>query len=288
LIFYVYIFMASSVSPIDSRILQALDERGRAFIDLNQDRDWLREIASDPPLQLARMKKRGILESVAAGRYVALPPGQMSNAAELPLGVLLAAAFAGREDYYLGYLSALIDHSLTDEHSLDVHVAVFGTPPNIEDLAGRPLHMTSIASSRKQFGRERVRAIGRTFYFRSDFERTLLDTLDRPALCGSPETSVRAWSRAFGSRNFDRAKLVEYAEGWEGTVAARCAFWVRELGDIRLARRLLRSIGAPLSGPRLLDAARSFGDGTWKRDRETGLIVNIPAATLDGWLSYDR
>jgi len=280
--------MNRTVSPIDSRILQALDDRGRVFIDLKQDRDWLLDIVPDPPLHLARMKTRGILASVAAGRYVVLPPGQQLTAAELPLGVLLAAAFAGRKDYYLGYLSAMIEHRLTDEHSLDVFVAVFGTPPRIEELAGRPLHVTRIASRRKRFGQERIRAVGRTFYFRSDLERTLLDTLDRPALSGSPETSIRAWSRAFESRDLDRGKLVEYAEEWGGTVAARCAFWMRELGEIRLARRILSSIGAPLTGPRLLDSARSFGDGKWPRDRETGLIVNVPPANLDGWLSYSK
>ena len=282
------IFMHRTVSPTDSRILQALDDRGRVFIDLKQDRDWLLDIVSDPPLHLARMKSRGILASVASGRYVALPPGQQLTAAELPVGVLLAAAFAGREDYYLGYLSAMIEHRLTDEHSLDVFVAVFGTPPQIEELAGRPLHVTRIASQRKQFGQERVRAVGRTFYFRSDLERTLLDTLDRPALSGSPETSIRAWSRAFESRDLNRAKLADYAEEWGGTVAARCAYWVRELGEVRLARRILRSIGAPLTGPRLLDSARSFGDGKWPRDRETGLIVNVPPSNLSGWLSYGK
>jgi predicted transcriptional regulator of viral defense system len=280
--------MSRAVSPIDFRILQALDERGRIFIDLKEDRDWLREIVSNPSLQLARMKKRGILVSVAAGRYVVLPPGQIDDPAELPLGVILAAAFAGRQDYYLGYLSALIEHRLTDAHTLEVYVAVFGVPPHIENLAGRPVHMTGIASPRKHFGRERVRAIGRTFYFRSNLERTLLDTLDRPALCDSPETWVRAWSRAFGSHDLDRAALVEQAEGWGGTVAARCAFWIRELGDVRLAQRLLRSIGAPLTGPRLLDSARSFGDQGWTRDRETGLIVNIPPTAIEGWLSYGK
>lgn len=280
--------MSQAVSPIDFRILQALDERGRTFIDLKQDRDWLLEIAPDPPLQLSRMKKRGTLASVAAGRYVALPPGRPNDPAELPLGVLLAAAFAGRQDYYLGYLSALIEHRLTDAHSLDIYVAVFGTLPRIKELGGRPMHMTRIDSSRKHFGQERVRAIGRTFYFRSNLERTLLDTLDRPALCDSPETWVRAWSRAFKSHDLDRAQLVEYAEAWGGTVAARCAFWLRELGDVRLARRLLRSIGAPLTGPRLLESARSFGDQDWKRDRETGLIINIPPTALAGWLSYTK
>lgn len=280
--------MDTTVSPTDSRILMELSERGRAFLDLNQDRKWLREISADPVQQLRRMKERGSMATVAPGRYVALPPGQFGDLSQLPLGLLLAAAFAGSDDYYLGYLSALIEHRLTDEHSSDVYLAVFGTRPRIKEIAGRPLHMTQLDSKRKHFGQERVRAMGRTFYFRSDLERTLLDTLDRPALCGGPETWVRAWARAFSSDALDHSRLVDCAERWGGTVAARCAFWLRELGEVRNARAVLHAVGAPLSGPRLLDPARSFGEQDWSRDRETGLIVNLPPRAVTGWLSYGK
>lgn len=280
--------MSQTVSPIDSRILEELGDRGRTFLDLEMDRNWLTEITPDPSRQLARMKQRGTLVPVAAGRYLVLPPGQSGDPDQVQLGLLLAAAFAGREDYYLGYFSALIEHRLTDEHTLDIYLAVFGNLPTLKTLAGRPVHLTSVKSERKRFGQERVRALGRTFYFRSDLERTLLDTLDRPGLCHAPETWVRAWSRAFASGDLDHARLLDYALRVGGTVAARCAFWMRELGDVRSARLILSSIGAPLTGPRLLDSARSLGDRSGPRDRETGLIVNMPDRAIEGWLSYGK
>lgn len=280
--------MPQTVSPIDSRILEKLGDRGRTFLDLETDRDWLVEITPDPPQQLARMRRRGTLVPVAPGRYLVLPPGQPGDPEQVPLGLLLAAAFAGREGYYLGYFSALIEHRLTDEHTRDVYLAVFGNLPTLRTLAGRPVHLTSLKSERKRFGQERVRALARTFYFRSDLERTLLDTLDRPRLCDAPETWVRAWSRAFASGNLDHARLVDYALQIGGTVAGRCAFWMRELGDVRSARIILRSIGAPLTGPRLLDSAGSLGDRSDSRDRETGLIVNLPDRAIEGWLSYGK
>lgn len=281
--------MPQTLSPTDSRILERLSDRGRTYIDLDTDKPWLSEITPSPRKQLARMKQRGSLIPVTAGRYlVRSPGGGSSDLDEIPLGLLLAAAFAGREDYYLGYLSALIEHRLTDEHSNEAYVAVFGIPPRFKSLAGRPIHITRLTSVRKQFGRERLRALGRTFYFRSDLERTLLDTLDRPALCQAPETWVRAWSRAFASEQLDRSRLVDYALEIGGTLAARCAFWMRELGDIRNARLILRAINAPLTGPRLLDSANSFDPQDWTRDRETGLIVNMPMHSIDGWVSYGK
>lgn len=280
--------MAHSLSPTDSLILEELSARGKTFLDLKRDREWLGALTTDPARQVAGMRKRGTLVPVGAGRYVALRPGEVSDPSELPVGVLLAAVFAGRDDWYLGYLSALIEHHLVDEHANDLYVAVFGLPPRLKTLIGRPVHMTRLKSARKHFGRERVRAVGRTFYFRSDFERTLLDTLDRPGLCGTPETWTRAWSRAFSSDALDQHRLVDYALEVGGTLAARCAFWMREMGDVRNARLILRSIGAPLTGPRLLDSAQSFGEGKWRRDRDTGLIVNMPTRAIDGWLSYGK
>ncbi len=280
--------MTQTLSPTDFRILEELNDRGRTYLDLALDKAWLSAITPDPRLQVARMRQRGTLLPVAAGRYLVISPGEATELDELPLGLLLAAAFAGREDYYLGYLSALIEHRLTDEHSREVYVAVFGIPPKLKTLAGRPVHITRLTSGRKKFGQERIRALGRTFYFRSDLERTLLDTLDRPAFCHAPETWVRAWSRGFASEQLDRSRLVDYALEIGGTLAARCAFWMRELGDIRNSRLILRSINAPLTGPRLLDSAHSFDAQDWSRDRETGLIVNMPMHAIDGWLSYGK
>lgn len=280
--------MTRTLSPTDSRILQELSDRGRVYLDLDTDRAWLTDISTDPQRQLVRMRERGVLFPVAAGRYLVRGLGEAEEIDEVPLGLLLAAAFAGRENYYLGYLSALIEHRLVDEHSREVYLAVFGTPPRLKTLAGRPVHITTLKSKKKQFGQERVRALGRTFYFRSDLERTLLDTLDRPALCHAPETWVRAWSRAFASKELDRPRLVDYALQIGGTLAARCAFWMRELGDVRNARLLLRSIQAPLTGPRQLNSAHPFDGDDWPRDRETGLIINMPMHAIEGWLTYGK
>lgn len=280
--------MPQTLSPTDSRILAELSDRGRTFLDLKLDRNWLSALTTDPAKQVAAMRKRGSLLAVGPGRYVALTPRELGDPSRLPVGVLLAAAFAGRNDWYLGYLSALIEHQLVDEHANELYVAVFDPPPRLKTLAGRPVHMTRLKSARKHFGRERVRAVGRTFYFRSDLERTLLDTLDRPGLCGPPENRVRAWSRAFAGDSLDRQRLVDYALQVGGTLAARCAFWMREVGDVRDSRLILRSIGAPLTGPRLLDSEQSFGEGDWRRDRDTGLVVNMPMQAIDGWLSYGK
>ena len=86
----------------------------------------------------------------------------------------------------------------------------------------------------------------------------------------------------------DSARLTDYAEQRSDVVQARLAFWLRETGQVRQARRVLRALGKPPTGRVFLDASRAFGDRSWRRDRETGLIVNLPERTLDGWLEYGK
>lgn len=276
-------------SSVDSRILRAIARRGKGHVSLAEDRAWLRALTPNPRQQLARMERRGSLARVARGRYVALPSGADTLSQAGAPRLLLTAALPDRDDYYLGYLSALVDHGLTDEGSHAIYLAVRGTRlPQLEKLGDRPVTMTRVTSDRKWFGTERVRALGRAFYYRSDLERTLIDTLDRPALCGETDTWVCSWERAFAQSRVDVTKLIDYADSVGGVLAVRCGFWLRELGLVREARLVLRAAGAPLGGRNLLDSSAPFGDGAWQRDRDTGLTVNIPERSLNGWLEYGK
>lgn len=50
----------------------------------------------------------------------------------------------------------------------------------------------------------------------------------------------------------------------------------------------MRALGHPVKGRVLLDASRAFGDERWRRDRDTGLVANLPERALDGWLEYGK
>lgn len=52
--------------------------------------------------------------------------------------------------------------------------------------------------------------------------------------------------------------------------------------------RVTRALGRPLTGRTLLDASRAFGDGPWRRDPDTGLVVNLPERAIDDWLEYGK
>jgi predicted transcriptional regulator of viral defense system len=118
--------------------------------------------------------------------------------------------------------------------------------------------------------------------------RTLLDTLDHPEVCGPPDVWVRAWERAMREDSVKAERLIEYSEGRSAAVRARLAYWLRQVGRVRAAHRVQRMLGAPLTGRPLLDPSRSFGERAWRRDRDTGLIVNMDDRAIDGWLEYAK
>jgi predicted transcriptional regulator of viral defense system len=280
------------VLPEDSRVLREAALRGSAYLRWPDDLPWLERIEgnSDPLRRLQGMKERGSLAPVARGRWIVMPPGASTVSQAAPPPVLLAALLDGRAEWYLGYLSALIDHGLTDIDSETLYVAVAGRNIHTARLTvgGRTVRMVRLVRADDWAGVERLRAAGRTFTCRSDIERTLLDTLDHPKMCGPPEVWVRAWGRAASEKRLDAGRLFDYVEQRNAAVQARCAYWLRELGQAPYARRIMHALGGRLTGARPLDASRSFGAGPWPRDRETGLVLNMPQETIDGWLEYGK
>ncbi|HWI08549.1 MAG TPA: hypothetical protein VNT54_13675 [Solirubrobacteraceae bacterium] len=282
-----------SVEPADARVLRDAALRGRAYVLWPHDSDWLQSLKGigDPPARLRAMASRGSLAPVGHGRWVIMPPAASSLDQAGPRDLLVAALLDGRvSDWYIGFWTALLHHGLTDVDADAVFVGARGAQlPKTLRAGALVLRTTTFSRSADWQGVERFRVQGRVFAYRSDPERTLLDTLERPRLCGPPDVWVRAWERAAREERVDVQRLLEYSEGRNDTVQARCAFWLREIGEVRVARRIMRGLGGPLNGRRPLDASASFGDAqAWHRDRETGLTINMPMDAIEGWMEYGK
>ena len=266
--------------------------RGKAYLLWPHDSDWLERLEDigDPRARLRAMASRGSLGQVGHGRWVIMPAGASAVDQAGSRDVLVAALLDRRAEWYVGFWTALLDHGLTDVEPGEMFVGARGVQlPKTLSAGDLTVRTTSFSEDADWSGVERFRAQGRVFAYRSDLERTLLDTLERPRLSGPPDVWVRAWERAAREQRIDVRRLVDYSEGRNETVQARCAFWLREVGEVRAARRIMRGLGGPLKGKRLLDAGESFGDALpWRRDRDTGLTVNIPQETIDGWMEYGK
>ncbi len=265
----------------------------RRTVSLPADREWLAAITPHYARLLDRMAARKSLYRVLRGQYVVAPRAtdgvDQAAAAELLVDLVLR----GQGEYYLGFLSALIAHRLTDLHASTLYAAIRQDSPTdltTVSLAGRELKLVRLSPSRwpaEESERERVRVQPgmKEFVWRSTLERTLVDGLLRPELCGGIETVITSWARATEHEQVDWATVWAIAKRM-GTATTR-----------RVAYLLIRSghepvIAGDLPAVNVKGAAtpldRSNGYGMTRpeatRDPQTGVLVNVPAEQLRGWL----
>jgi predicted transcriptional regulator of viral defense system len=280
-----------SVSPRERAFLAAKQRRRERRVALSSDRELLSEYSADPYRMVHRMAAKGLLIPVASGSYLIAPPSgarTLQQAASIQLA--LDARLSSHGEYFISYFTGLIEHRLTDLDSRTLYAAFRGGNLRNVEVAGRPVRLTRIKAERKWFGFETlVTRDGRRgpSYRRAKLERVLLDTLDKPKLCGSPEIVVRAWERAIRERRPDLSWLAENAPRMGYSVARRLGFWLEQLGKARRAEPLRRHLGNR-SVPVLLDSSKRYGEDDWPVDREWGVVVNVPRHAYAGWLSYGK
>src|SRR5580658_4288895 len=191
-----------TVSSEASAVLEHVAAAKRRTISLPADREWLAEITPHYARLLDRMAARKSLYRVLRGQYVVAPRATDGLDQAAAVELLVDLVLRGQGEYYLGFLSALIAHRLTDLHAKTLYAAIRQESPTdltTVSLAGRELRLVRLSASRWPGGdgeRERGQPGLKEFVWRSTLERTLVDGLQRPELCGGIETVITSWASA--------------------------------------------------------------------------------------------
>jgi predicted transcriptional regulator of viral defense system len=237
------------------------------------------------------MAKRGALIPLGGGRYAIAEPGATSLATNTTWQVALDAELDPLGPYYIGFITALEDHRLTDLEESDITAAIGFHNDRLErshvTVAGRPLRVTTMRPKALAFGTETVHQSRNRRYRRSDLERTLIDCHERPKMVGSAEVWIRAWGRAFGEERVDVERVVAYSSALGTSASRRTAVLLTLLGHgmkardsfegrLRRADRIVPFIaGQPI-------AADADVDPYWR------VAWNLPEGLIRGWLAYGR
>ncbi|HVC06099.1 MAG TPA: hypothetical protein VND98_00720 [Solirubrobacterales bacterium] len=270
-------------------VLEEAARRRRRTIRWPEDADWLREITPAPQRLLGRLKDHGLLYAAGSNRYVIAPPGTGSIRQAASPELLADLAFRPHGDYYIGFLSALIAHRLTDLHSEVTYVAMRrgAKPRTVPDgfkVAELPKGAWLEPSGEEI---ERIRfEDSKEFVHRSSLERTLVDSLLRPDLAGGIETVVTAWARAKERPEVRWDLLAEIAQRVGDATMRRAAFLMRLLGfEAPVESWFPKIIGRKTST--IFDRSRGFSlpKDQIRRDRDTGVVINVPFEYLRGWIS---
>jgi predicted transcriptional regulator of viral defense system len=273
-------------------VLEYVAAAKRRTVSLPADREWLAEITPHYARLLDRMAARKLLYRVSRGHYVVAPRATDGVDQAAPAELLVDLALREQGEYYLGFLSALIAHRLTDLHTSALYAAIRQDNPTDRTsvpLARYELKLVRLSSSRwpsDESERERVRVQAglKEFVWRSTLERTLVDCLLRPELCAGIETVVTSWARAEEDR-VDWEALWAIAKRSGMATARRAAYLLIGTGHEHALADDLPSLQAKRTEIPL-DRSNGYGVSRreMKRDSQTGLLLNVPAEQLHGWL----
>jgi predicted transcriptional regulator of viral defense system len=283
-----------TASPEVSAVLEHVAAAKRRTVSLPADREWLAEITPHYARLLDRMAARKSLYRVLRGQYVVAPRAtdgvDQAAAAELLVDLVLR----GQGEYYLGFLSALIAHRLTDLHASTLYAAIRQDNPTditTVSLAGRELRLVRLSPSRwpteeSERERERVRVQPglKEFVWRSTLERTLVDGLLRPELCGGIETVITSWARATEHQQADWTTVWAIAKRTGAANARRTAYLLIHSGHEQVLAEDVPALN-PKGAATPLDRSNGYGMTRKQatRDPRTGVLVNVPTEQLRGW-----
>ena len=162
---------------------------------------------------VAKLLREGKLQRIRRGLYAAVPPLEDMEDYR-PDRFLVASKI--REDYYLGYHTALDWHGCAYSRSDEVHVAVKG-----EDRFDRFRHQGTVFRpvfvQDTDLGVEENDYSGNTVRV-SCKERTFIDCIDRPKYAGGWEEILKSLQR-LGGVDFDR--LLDILERYEKDLLRR-------------------------------------------------------------------
>jgi predicted transcriptional regulator of viral defense system len=223
------------LSPIEQKAYFALLKRGSIITRVEDLSSLLGVSPAWAKNILSKLARHGAAQRAGRGKYVVIPAdvmyGRKSYVAD-PL-VLVSEEMKGTE-YYAAYYSAAHVHGLTEQMPFKTTVAVLKQMRSI-GIGNISVSFVNLKKSRF-FGCEEVKYLNVTLNV-SDLEKTIVDCVDRPELCGGIPEVVRTLSNAFESGRVDCQRLVSYVRKFRShAVAQRLGFIIEYLKERRKIR----------------------------------------------------
>ena len=271
-------FPVRSLSAQESRVVLTLAQHGRR--DVARE-DIIQLLAASPQSAdhvIRSLRRKGWLQQASWGKYLLIPPDQGPEALGESNLLALASRIAEPHPYYLGYGTAAAHYGLTTQHRNTIWIA---TPARLRD---RHLNDSKVRIvnpvPRKFFGFAPVDVLGYTVQM-SDIEKTAIDCIDRPDLCGG--IGEAAIILAAASRRCDWSKIVSYLQRIASKPLTQRCGWLTDYVGAKIpdnARAEISQIASKgrktFLGPRKAPPGAIGYDETWR------LVVNVTPEELHG------
>lgn len=197
-----------TLGPQTAKLVTALQDENRTIFTVD---DAVRILGTPRNLtsnMLGKAERRGVVTRLRRGTYTLVPfeLGSETTYAGNPL--VVADRLMGERKHFLSHGTALAIHDMTTQPRLLVTVSAVDPPASRIVAQGTEIRTVAVAPD-EVFGVTEKWLDNRDKVQVSDRERTIIDCLRRPDLCGGYiEADAGAWMRR---SELDPGRLVDYA-----------------------------------------------------------------------------
>lgn len=205
---------------VSSELISRLMGVGKEIFTISDASEYYGKSKKETSDLLSDLVNRGILSRIKSGVFIILKTGQESI--QLRNWPLIAVALVGEVPYFLSHYSAMRLHGMTIHPLTRVFISI---PKRRNSKKIQEMYYDFIYIKPSRFwGICEMWVTKHEKVYISDLERTILDGLERPELCGGIKEVIRGiWAV---SNKVDGRKLLRYAKKYD-TISA-----VKRLGFI--------------------------------------------------------
>lgn len=275
-------FRTRSLSPSESRVVLAMEEQGRREVDRAGVAQLLKLTPAAADRVISSLRKKGWLERASWGHYLLIRPNQGPDA--LGESNLLALASSIVKPYYIGYGTAAAHYGLTTQARNIIYLVTLQRRRS-RRLLDAKVRIVNVVEH-KFFGFESMDVMSYPVML-SDREKTAIDCVDRPDLCGGVGEAAQILATA--SRRFDWQRVTDYLERIGSISLVRQFGWLADYVQAeipetvrdRLRRYVQSGINAVLGPAKAPPGAIGY-DTRWR------LSINVDADELHGSAGLGR
>lgn len=266
---------ARSLSPLESKLILRLESEKQLVVTVAQAMDIL-DCSYDHVRQvLRRLARRHWLAPITPGTYELIPAERGEHAVPDTNPFFIGSTLV--EPYHFSFATAAFFHGLSTQASAIVFIATtVRKKRRLLEVRGRDYRLVA-QSRRKFFGAVEVDAYG-TCVMMAEPEKTVVDSLDRPAYAGDvPEVAAMLWH---GRGRLDWDRLVDHALRFGSQALVQRLGYLADFLQLSLGEavrtRLLDAVGksTPYLGRRSRWGIGGDYDATWH------IVDNVPRRVL--------
>jgi len=264
-----------SLGPTSSYLLSTIAERGEKILTVTGAQRVLGTSPKATAFLLHDLANKGWLRRLERGKYLILPLEAGMSGHYTEHEFIIASGLVS--PYYIGYWTALNHYGYTEQFAATIFVA---TPKRkLMVRTGGVTYRFVNLSQAKFFGWRGESLEGHSFII-SDREKTVLDCLDRPDLCGGIAEAVKGLWHGFQQKELDTGRINSYIERMgNGTLLKRMGY-LCEVLQLDLAPSIEDWRGRLPQGMSLLDPSLPAAG---RYNRRWRLRLNVAERELVAW-----